>query len=165
MLSTKSSPVLDEAKSAKSYTTVTDTSERPSLRSRDSRYSCESRSAAIKGLYPNSPLAGAGTTISPPIISRANSSGTHGGHSLRRKDRMSVSHGHSYSGSVAGTWDTNSSYATTVSGGRDERRDEGRDTRRDSRGSEGEVISVGLYTGSGHGHQGHGHPALERRGE
>jgi hypothetical protein len=75
-LSGKSS--LDEA------SMKTDKTEK-SERSSSSRYSCESRSAAIKALYPNGPLAGA-----PPAPVRTNS--------LRsQKNRTVVS---------SGTWDT-----------------------------------------------------------
>jgi hypothetical protein len=71
-----------------------DKSER-SERSSSSRYTCESRSAAIKGLYPNSPLAGAPISSSPP------KEGMQRRKSLRRTERTILS---------GGTWDT-----TTVS--------------------------------------------------
>lgn len=62
--------------------------ERPSS-GRNSFYMCESRSAAIKGLYPNSPLAG-----QSPQLSRANSLKS------RRKSGSANEDG------AVGTWDT-----------------------------------------------------------
>ncbi|KAJ4288193.1 hypothetical protein N0V90_012210 [Kalmusia sp. IMI 367209] len=67
----------------------TESTERPST-GRSSRYLCESRSAAIKGLYPNSPLAG-----QSPQLSRTSS--------LRSQKRKSVE---------AGTWDTTTATQT-----------------------------------------------------
>ncbi|KAL5456717.1 hypothetical protein PMIN07_006526 [Paraphaeosphaeria minitans] len=63
-LSTRSSREADMA-------SRTDNTERPGS-GRSGRYLCESRSAAIKGLYPNSPLAGASAAGSPSV-SRTNS--------------------------------------------------------------------------------------------
>lgn len=58
---------------------------------------CESRSAAIKGLYPNSPLAG-----QSPNLSRSNS--------LRSQRRRTVD---GETMVIPGTWDTNSQSATS----------------------------------------------------
>lgn len=70
-------------------------------RTSNSRYMCESRSAAIKGLYPNSPLAGASGSGN---LSRTNS--------LRRKEKRESGVGE------AGTWDTDSRM-TSVEGNGD----------------------------------------------
>ncbi|PSN63099.1 hypothetical protein BS50DRAFT_591302 [Corynespora cassiicola Philippines] len=67
-------------------------------KSTNSRYKCESRSAAIKGLYPNSPLAG--QSAEPPRKESLSSSSKH-----KRKSFSEVSKPFSDSG----TWDTNSS--------------------------------------------------------
>jgi len=84
-----------------------DRPERPGSGSRNSRYLCESRSAAIKGLYPNSPLAGS------PNISRTNS--------LRSQKRKSEgAEGMTAVGTtvtatdVRGTWDTDSNETMSI---------------------------------------------------
>jgi hypothetical protein len=60
--------------------------------SSNSRYMCESRSAAIKGLYPNSPMAGT------PVLSRTNS--------LRSSGKRSVADKTESGTGTNGTWDT-----------------------------------------------------------
>ncbi|KAF2679381.1 hypothetical protein K458DRAFT_408233 [Lentithecium fluviatile CBS 122367] len=84
-LSTRSS---DQASQRTERTDRTERTERSS----NSRYMCESRSAAIKALYPNSPLAG-----NSPSLSRTNS--------LRSRRRESAD---------VGTWDMSTPGLTSV---------------------------------------------------
>jgi serine/arginine repetitive matrix protein 2 len=83
-LSSKSS--MDDRSEKTDRTERTEKTDRTE-RSSNSKYTCESRSAAIKGLYPNSPLAGV-LPPSPPV--RTNS--------LRKKKSRTTLSG--------GTWDT-----------------------------------------------------------
>lgn len=76
----------------------TNTTERPGS-GRNSFYMCESRSAAIKGLYPNSPLAG-----QSPQLSRTNS--------LKSRRKSGSANG---DGAV-GTWDTTTAGPATEGG-------------------------------------------------
>ncbi|KAF2278193.1 uncharacterized protein EI97DRAFT_431460 [Westerdykella ornata] len=59
-----------------------------SMRSSNSRYMCESRSAAIKGLYPNSPLAGGSVCCSHNSLAGSNSSMPRARSLRRRSERL-----------------------------------------------------------------------------
>jgi serine/arginine repetitive matrix protein 2 len=101
-LSTRSAKTVDTERTDR--TDKSDKTDRTDKSERDpkSRYMCESRSAAVKALYPNSPLAGQGS----------GGSSKNSVSSSKKKDRSSKELKREKSFPDNGTWDTTSIFTT-----------------------------------------------------